>query len=120
MDTKLEGGDFATNERNLPYSIQGLEEALQRAWLCLAIPKESFLYDPELGSRLHLLGQGGEEQARALCGEALLRCPGFRVLDLELTQEEIHVTVATPFGTGQLELVRKEGGETIQDGNNDV
>lgn len=119
MDTKLENGDLAGGERNLPYAIGGLEEALQRAWLCLAIPKGSFRYLRQLGSRLGQLEAGEDERAQALCQEALELCPGFRVKEAHAADGWIDVTVETPEGTGQLRVPGKDGEEKL-DGNDQL
>lgn len=68
MDTAINNGDFLLDSRNLPFTISGVEEILQRALMRLTIKKGSFIYDPNIGSKLYTLkASSGNIQAKALC-----------------------------------------------------
>lgn len=119
MDIRLDQGDFAVGGNGLPCSVSGKEELLQRAFICLTIPRGSFSYDPQLGSRLHTLVLSGADlsaRARELVEEALAAVPGVTVQQVACTQLEegrarLTAELATLFGTGtlSLELTEQEG-----------
>lgn len=78
MDTALKNGDFLPGSNGRPKQIGGERELLQRAAIRLKIPLGSFMYDPQLGSRLYELKAGGSElNARAftMAQEALRSLP---------------------------------------------
>lgn len=78
MDTALKNGDFLPDSNGRPKQIGGEQELLQRAAIRLKIPLGSFVYDPQLGSRLHELKPGDSGlNARALtmAQEALRSLP---------------------------------------------
>ena len=55
MDTALINGDFKVSSNGRPEQIDGTQELLQRAAIRLNVPLGSFVYDAQLGSRLHSL-----------------------------------------------------------------
>ncbi len=74
MDTLLSSGDIALDARGRPTVISGVDELLQRALIRLTVKKGSFVYDPELGSRLYTLRAGSvnlQETAESMVREAL-------------------------------------------------
>lgn len=78
MDTLLYNGDFARDGRGYPIPCSGAQELLQRALIRLTVQKGSFIYDPDLGSRLSLLKnttRNMEARALELIQEALLELP---------------------------------------------
>lgn len=98
MDIRLDGGDFAVGANGLPASVSGKDELLQRAVIRLTVPRGSFSYDPQLGSRLHTLVMSGTDlsaRARELVEEALSMLP-------ELSVEQV---ACTPLGGGRARLV---------------
>jgi phage gp46-like protein len=112
MDIRLERGDFAVGGAGLPVSVGGKEELLQRALIRLSIPRGSFSYDMELGSRLHTLVLSGADlnaRARELAEEALSPMSGTTVTQVVCTplggaRASLAVSLQTPLGTGQLQL----------------
>ena len=78
MDTAICSGDFLLDGRGRPVVISGMQEILQRALIRLTVQKGSFIYDPELGSRLFTLKSTSgdlQKQATNLVREALSRKP---------------------------------------------
>ena len=51
MDTALKNGDFAKNSSGKIYSINAMEETLQRCKILLTVRQGSFVYNPQLGLR---------------------------------------------------------------------
>ncbi|HHY52636.1 MAG TPA: histidine kinase [Clostridiales bacterium] len=66
MDTLLENGTYALDERGLPIPITGLRALIQRLLIRLSVRKGSFLPDPNLGSELHRLPCAAGEQTNRL------------------------------------------------------
>lgn len=87
MDTALnDAGDFALDDRGMPYLLSGLAELMQRVKLCLQIKKGSFLYDRSLGSELHTLERGTEllqQRAQMLVYEAVATVPQVRLYNIQ-------------------------------------
>lgn len=106
MGLKLEEGVYALGAGGLPRETEPLEELLQNAYLRLNLPRGSFPYGRELGSRLHELSLSEEharEQAISLANEALLEMPGVRAEQAELQENGgIVFTVCTPLGKGEV------------------
>ncbi len=78
MDTLLYNGDFARDGRGFPIPCSGIRELLQQALIRLTVQKGSFVYDPQLGSRLSSLKnttRNIEARALELVREALLDLP---------------------------------------------
>ena len=82
MDTLLENGTHALDQRGLPVTVTELRALIQRLLIRLSVRKGSFLPDPALGSELHRLPlSAGEERnqlalhyaQQALLGEAQAR-----------------------------------------------
>ena len=53
MDTAINNGDFLIDSRNRPFFVSDKEEILQQVLIRLTVKKGSFIYDPNLGSRLY-------------------------------------------------------------------
>lgn len=110
MDTALENGDFATSANGFPRQIDGVDELLQRAKICLRVPLGQFLYLPELGSRLHTLhagDSGNDALALTMAQEALKRLPQLHVDQAVCSAEEpltVSVTLAWPGGESVVEV----------------
>ncbi|MEG2052013.1 MAG: hypothetical protein RR012_06890 [Oscillospiraceae bacterium] len=66
MDTLIENGDLKLSQNGLPVSITGIQELLQRARICLCVPKGSFLHNKSLGSRLFELKDSAIDAKNAL------------------------------------------------------
>ncbi len=83
MDTLLENGTHALDERGLPITITGLRALIQRLLIRLSVRKGSFLPDPSLGSELYRLPCSAGEQNNRLAlhyaQQALLQEPGAKV-----------------------------------------
>ena len=78
MDTALENGDFAKNSSGKIYGINAMAETLQRCRILLTVRQGSFVYNPQLGHRLHLLRADDERlqgNALVLVQEALYSVP---------------------------------------------
>lgn len=105
MDLALHNGDFKT-AGGIPVTLREKEELLQRAYLLLGVHRGSFVYDPELGSDLHIFSSEDGEIGRVMgCMEAALRDRDeLAVTGAELLPEGISVTVETPFGEGTILL----------------
>lgn len=110
MDTALENGDFVVGANGFPKRIDGVDELLQRAKICLRVPLGQFPYQPELGSRLHTLragDDGNDALALTMAQEALKRLPQLRVDKAVCSAEEplvISVTLAWPGGESVVEV----------------
>ena len=66
MDIKISNGDWAVDECGIPVVLSGETELLQRAFLCLKIPKGAFLHSTELGSRFSEINPENRENADRL------------------------------------------------------
>lgn len=69
LDTLLCHGDHKRDQQGFVQKVDGAQEAIQRAMIRLSVPKGSFVPDPNLGSRLFLLGQSPVEQTEELALE---------------------------------------------------
>ena len=102
MDTKLKNGDFQLDAGGIPLPLQGAEEIIQQAMICLTARRGAFLLDTGLGSRLYHLPRCREaalnQQALAYVQEALLDLPAFRVQQVDCQydprrdQLDLHMT----------------------------
>jgi len=66
MDTLIENGDFKLSQNGLPVPIVGVQELLQRAEICLCVPRGSFLHNKNFGSRLFELPNSTVDAKNAL------------------------------------------------------
>lgn len=92
MDTALINGDFKVSSNGRPEQIDGTQELLQRAAIRLNVPLGSFVYDAQLGSRLHSLKAEDDAlnaKALAMAQEALKPLP-------QLTVESVSCAVGEP------------------------
>lgn len=75
MDTLLENKDFSIEENGRPFLINSMAETIQRCKILLEVPKESFIYDRNLGSEIRTLktirAQNQINTAKLLVKEAL-------------------------------------------------
>lgn len=73
MTTKLLDGDFATNAYGHLLAAVGSDEIIERALIRLRVKKGSFIYNKDLGSKLHLLdlNSADENQLMAAVCDAL-------------------------------------------------
>lgn len=103
---KLEKGVYALGQGGLPLENTPLAEALQNAALRLAIPKGSFPYAREWGSRLGEVNPQAEhalEHAVSLAKEALLEAPGVTAESAEFLESGgIRFVISTPLGKGEV------------------
>lgn len=92
MDTLLYHGDYKRDGRGFPVKISGMEEAVQRACIRLTVPMGNFVLDPNLGSRLHMLGRiqsiNQEELALEYAREALLGMEDIRVISAKVDAQQ--------------------------------
>lgn len=106
MGLKLEQGVYALGPGGLPREAEPLEELLQNAAMCLNLPRGSFPYGRELGSRLSTLersGEHAEEQVVSLANEALLELPGVRAEQAVIREDgSVAFAVSTPLGKGEV------------------
>lgn len=100
MDTKIENGGPVIGINGLPETITGLEEILQQAWLCLSVPKGSFIYDRDFGSRIRAEPGASAQRLLALAHEAALGRCGAKPVDCTISGNEVQFTFITPFGRG--------------------
>ena len=82
MALMLREGDYVSDGRGGLVTVTGARELLERVLWKLTLRRGSFPFLPELGSRLHLLGQARAAQREALADEALT------VTGVGLSQEE--------------------------------
>jgi phage gp46-like protein len=90
MDTALKNGDFARNANGRPGLIDGIQEILQRAAIRLTVPLGEFVYDAQLGSRLHSLNPLDDTKnakALAMAQEALKSLPQLTVESVACSDE---------------------------------
>lgn len=83
MALMLREGDYVSDGQGGLVTVTGARELLERVLWKLTLRRGSFPFLPELGSRLHLLGQ-----AKAAQREALAR----RYVEEALADEELTVT----------------------------
>lgn len=69
MDTLLENGQHKPSDFGLTQRITGKELLLQRAYISLVVPKGSFPYNKELGSKLHTLSKSATPETSRLAAE---------------------------------------------------
>ena len=100
MDTKIVNGGPVIGANGLPETVTGLEESLQQAWLCLSIPKGSFIYDRDLGSRIHAEPEASAQRLLVLANEAALGRCGAKAVNCTISGGEAQFTFITPFGRG--------------------
>ena len=97
MDTAIANGDFKTDAKGLPVTVEGAEELLQRAMFRLTVPQGSFLYDGQLGSRLHTLKETYERPAAL--GETALQMAREALEPMEqVTVQSVQVERTGPDG----------------------
>lgn len=108
MDTALKDGDFKRSSNGRPEQIDGTQELLQRAAIRLNIPLGSFIYDAQLGSRLHSLKSGDDElnaKALAMAQEALKPLPQLTVESAACSVgDPMTVTVQLSYSGGNAEI----------------
>ncbi len=108
MDTALMNGDFMLGCNRRPKQIGGVQELLQRAAIRLNVPLGGFVYDAELGSRLHNLKTGEDDlnaKALAMAQEALKPLPQLTVEGAVCsTSEPLIVAVQLGYSGGKAEI----------------
>ena len=97
VDTLIENGDFKLTQTGLPVSIAGRQELLQRARICLNVPRGSFLHNKNFGSRYYLLKENKDNAndilAFNMAQQALENIPQVEVVSAKITydkEENIH------------------------------
>ncbi len=90
IDVKISNGDVAVDSTGSPVSISGADAKFQRALICLTVPKGSFVYDRELGTRRF---SGSTARRELLFNEALARYPGERVKVTGTTETGVTVRI---------------------------
>ena len=105
FDTALDFmGGLKTDGRGMPFSISGEDELLQRAGICLSVPRGSFVYESGLGSRLRETSDPAEllEAAR----EALQRIPEAEPIHAEWKDDLCLVELRLPGGCRTVKIRR--------------
>lgn len=102
MDSKLENMDLVLDAAGSPVSVTGMEELLQRAVLRMTIPKNTFVYNRDLGCTAGeiLLSQNKSlESIEMRMNEALASIDGIWVKIIRAEQEvnRIRVTAAVQY-----------------------
>ena len=92
MDIKLTDGDISLKASGDYDFVSALDEALQRASICMKIRKGSFIYNKELGSEINTLDPDASlalKTADMLLSEALMDMPEYSVTvsSLELSDD---------------------------------
>lgn len=108
MDFRINNGDAVIDSAGKADSITGADELLQRAYICIAVKKGSFIYNRELGSEIYLLDKKDERLADKLflvMNEALINCRGVEAEIKEINGD--NVTVRLVCGEKTLERVIK-------------
>lgn len=85
LDTLIKDGDFALNNNGLPIQIGDISAIIQRATIRLSIKQGSFLYDPYLGSNLHILDFNSVDDFTIIStiSAALAPIPDISVISIE-------------------------------------
>lgn len=111
MDTAIKNGNIVLGENGKPYTISGIDEALQRARICLEIKKGSFIFLPSLGSELWRLDATKpylNKQADMFVREALAGLRGITVMSVcavaDGSDTDIAVEIEYMGQTGRLEV----------------
>lgn len=106
MDFRLTDGDSVIDSSGKAERITGEDELLQRAYICIAVKKGSFIYNRELGSEIHLLNKSDDRLADKLLlvmNEAIMDCKGVTVQIIKISGGK--VTVKLTCGSKSLERV---------------
>lgn len=102
MSLIIENGDFKRDERGIPIDAEGAELALSAAENMLKMPRGSFFYAPDSGSRIPGMSAKTRENADALAleyaAEAVQGIKGIRVSGARLTQNGKAALVTLEFG----------------------
>lgn len=97
MDTALNtGGDFKTDDEGIPYLISGSEEIWQKIYILLSSREGEFIYDRNLGSRIHDIDRNSDgylEKVTAEVRRALKEFPEAEVLDVTLMNGSPYIRV---------------------------
>lgn len=89
-DVKITNGDVDVDSAGSPLRISGADARFQRALICLTVPKGSFIYDRELGTRQL---NGSAARRELVFNEALARFPGERVSVTGTTETGVTVRI---------------------------
>lgn len=98
MDMKIENGNIVLSTSGIPITISGEELALQKAEILLTVPKGSFIFDRNFGSRIHEMELNERENPNALLFEYALevteKIPGVKILNTQYTPGKGTITIA--------------------------
>lgn len=74
MDVKIKNGDICLNPNGSCVNVSGLEQAVQQVNLAIKIPKNSFIYDRNIGAinDIDFNDINNEKKIEALINECLL------------------------------------------------
>ncbi len=88
MDTLLQNGDYAKDERGYPVTVSGAQELAQRVLIRLTTKKGGFAPDPALGSALHRIkGAAFAADAQRQVSEAVLMVGGLQLRGITCTEQ---------------------------------
>lgn len=95
---KIENGNIVLSSSGIPVTISGEDLALQKAEILLTVPKGSFIFDRNFGSRIHNMEVSERENPNALLFEYALevteKIPGVKIIDAQYTPGRGTVTIA--------------------------
>lgn len=99
MDMKIENGKAALSQSGIPLTLSGDELALQKAEFRLKVPKGSFIFDRDFGSRIPKMKPAERENPDALLFEYALeeteKIPGVKITDAHYSPEAAVIAVAS-------------------------
>lgn len=94
---KIENGKIVLSRSGIPITISGDELNLQKAEILLRVPKGSFIFDRNFGSRISEMEPCERENAQALLFEYALeetsKIPGVKIADVRCNDGKGIVTV---------------------------
>lgn len=95
---KIENGNIVLSSSGIPVTISGEDLTLQKAEILLTVPKGSFIFDRNFGSRIHNMEVSERENPNALLFEYALevteKLPGVKIIDAQYTPGRGIVTIA--------------------------
>lgn len=77
VDVRIKNNDVVKNSSGRYEKITGEDALFQRAFICAAVKKGSFIYDRELGSRIKEINANAEnakDRFELVINEALVNC----------------------------------------------
>lgn len=103
-DIKIENGDLASDVNGRVKEIEGLEEYLQRAFICLKMKRGSFCYQRDIGAYKDLLETENGTELLKEAQAAVAKYPEINIEAAEEGSDGIIFTVSTPLGNGEVRI----------------